>query len=231
MVTLLAPRPVDGAARRRLAELGLDADPAGLHAAVARGPRVIPGACWERCQALGVGLSQDGLGWAHGGWPTRDPRQVGLGELLAVGFPIAGALRHPRGQASGRVPLRPMDTHGLAHVWGLTAMATARVHQERKARVRLPHELPPDVVQVRPMIPAIPPGAGPDLGSGFFVAVGASIDLNARALQRANAGRKPQALSRGRGHQAVERSDPLGLEGRQRPATGIIVALCGSHTR
>jgi hypothetical protein len=124
-----------------------------------------------------------------------------------------------------------MDTNGLAKVLGITAMATARFQQERNARLMLPHELHPDLVHVRPMIPALPPGAGHDLFSGFFVAVVASIDMNARAIQMANAGRKPQALSSGRGHQAVELSAPLGIEGRQRPAQGIIVELFGRHTR
>jgi hypothetical protein len=124
-----------------------------------------------------------------------------------------------------------MDTNGLANVVGLTAIATERCHQERNARVMLPHELPHDWVQVRPMIPALPPGDVHDLCSGFFVAVVASIDMNAGALPMAKAGRKTQALSSGRGHQAVERSDPMGIEGLPRPAKGIIVELCGSNTR
>jgi hypothetical protein len=124
-----------------------------------------------------------------------------------------------------------MDTHGLANVLGLTAMATERFHQERKARLMRHHELPHDVVHVRPMIPAIPPGDVHDLFSGCCVAVVASIDMNARAIQRATVGRQTQALSRGRGHQAGELSDPMGIEGLQRPAKGIIVELFGSHTR
>jgi hypothetical protein len=124
-----------------------------------------------------------------------------------------------------------MDTHGLANVWGITALATARFHQERNARLMRHPELPPDLVHVRPMIPALPPGDVHDLFSGVFVAVVASIDMNARAIQLATAGRKTQALRSARGHQAVALSDPMGIEGLQRPAKGIIVELFGSHTR
>ena len=88
-----------------------------------------------------------------------------------------------------------MGTHGLATVVGLTAMATARVHPERNARWRLYQALHQDWVHVRPLIPAIPPGDGHDRGSGCVVAVVASIDRNARALQRANAGRTTPALA------------------------------------
>jgi len=75
------------------------------------------------------------------------------------------------------------------------------------------------------------PGDVHDLFSGLFVAVVASIDMNARAIQMAKAGRKTQTLSSSSGNQAVELSHPLGIEGLQRPAKGIIVELFGSHTR
>jgi len=156
---------------------------------------------------------------------------VCLGELLEVSFTIEGAIRYQRGHAIGRLQLMPMGTNGLAKVLGITAMATARCHQDRNARLMLYHELQPDLVQVRPMIPAIPPCDGHDLCSGFFVAVVASIDRQARAIQMAQAGRKPQALSSGRGNQAVELSYPMGIEGLQRPAKGIIVERFGSKTR
>ena len=81
------------------------------------------------------------------------------------------------------------------------------------------------------MIPAVPPGAVHNLCFGFFGAVVASIDLKAGALQMAKARRKTQALSRGRGHQALEFGHPVGIQGLQRPAEGIIVELLGSHTR
>ena len=79
------------------------------------------------------------------------------------------------------------------------------------------------------MIPAVPPGDVYDLCFGFFGAVVTSIDLKAGALQMAKAGRKPQVLSRGRGKQTLEFSYPIGIQGLQRPAEGIIVQLFGGH--
>jgi hypothetical protein len=80
------------------------------------------------------------------------------------------------------------------------------------------------------MIPAVPPGDVHDLGFGFFVAVVASIDMKARAIQMAKAGYEPQALRSGGGNQAVEFGHPVGIEGLQGPAEGIIVELLGSNT-
>jgi len=47
----------------------------------------------------------------------------------------------------------------------------------------------------------------------------------------AKAGRKTQALSSGGGHQALAFGHPIGIQGLQHPAEGIIVELLGSHTR
>jgi hypothetical protein len=58
------------------------------------------------------------------------------------------------------------------------------------------------------MIPAVPSGDVHDLCFGFFIAVVAPIDMKARAIQMAKAGRKTQALSSGRGNQAVELVTP-----------------------
>jgi hypothetical protein len=80
------------------------------------------------------------------------------------------------------------------------------------------------------MIPAVSLGDVHDLCSGLFVAVVASIDMNARAIQMAKAWRKTEALSSARGNQAVELSYPIGIEGLPCPAKGIIVELFGSHT-
>src|SRR4030095_4293804 len=65
------------------------------------------------------------------------------------------------------------------------------------------------------MIPAVPLGDVHDLFFELFVAVVASIDMNTRALQMGNAGGKAQALSGGRGHQAVECGHPIVIEGLQ----------------
>jgi hypothetical protein len=227
----VAPLLVDGAARLRLAELGIEENPALRNSAVARGQLVITVAGVKRGQALGGGLGQDGLGGAQGCRNTRDPLQVCLGELLEVDFAIEGAICHQRGHAIGGLPRLHMGANGLAKGLGITAIATERLHQDRKACLMLHHQLPHDLVQVRPMIPAVPPGDVHHLCFGLFVAVVASIDMKARAIPMAKAGRQPQALSSGRGYQAVEFSPPRGIEGLQGSTEGLIVELLGSNTK
>jgi hypothetical protein len=65
---------------------------------------------------------------------------------------------------------------------------------------------------------------------GLFIAVVASIDMKARVIQMAKAGRKTQGLSSSRGHETVASGHPIGREGLQAPAEDIIVGLLGSHT-
>jgi hypothetical protein len=93
----------------------------------------------------------------------------------------------------------------------------------------LHHQLHHDLIEVRPMIPAIPAGAGHDLCFGFLVAVVAPIDLQARRVEMDNAGCKPQARGSGSRKEAVEFGHPIGIEGIQGPASGIIVELCRGH--
>jgi hypothetical protein len=64
----------------------------------------------------------------------------------------------------------------------------------------------------------------------LLVAVVAPIDVKTRAIEMGKAGRKAQALGSGRGHEAVEFGDPIGIERIQRPTEGVIVELCGSNT-
>jgi hypothetical protein len=170
------------------------------------------------------------VGGTPGGRNPRHPRPVGRGELLQGGCTRAGAIGHHRRQAIGGVPRRQRGATGLANVVGVTAMATARLPQERHARVRRDHPRSHHWVHGRPRVPAVPPGAVDDLGFGVFGAVAPALDMHAWALQRANAGRKPPVLRRGRGHQTRECSHPRGIQGLQRPAEGLIVTRLGSPT-
>jgi hypothetical protein len=63
-----------------------------------------------------------------------------LGKLLEVGCTREGAIGHQIGHAIGGVQLLDTGANGLAKVLGITAMATARFHQERNARLMLHHE-------------------------------------------------------------------------------------------
>jgi hypothetical protein len=66
LVTLLAQLLVNGALCSSLAGLGVDEAPALLHAAVGRGQLVSAIALLKRYHGLWIGLSQGGLGVAHG---------------------------------------------------------------------------------------------------------------------------------------------------------------------
>ena len=81
------------------------------------------------------------------------------------------------------------------------------------------------------MISAVPAGDVHDLLLWLLLAVVASIDMNARAIEMGNARRKAQALGRGCRQEAVEFGHPVGIEGSQGPTEGIIIELVGGHTR
>jgi hypothetical protein len=62
------------------------------------------------------------------------------------------------------------------------------------------------------MIPAVPSGNVHDLFLRLFVAVVASIDMHARAIEMGNAGCKAQALGSRRGQEAVACHHPVSIE-------------------
>jgi hypothetical protein len=128
-----------------------------------------------------------------------------------MSFTLEGAIRHQRGPASGGVPLMHRGANRLATVLSITAVATERCHQDRAARLLLHDALHHDLVEVRPMIPAVPSGTRHNLFLRLLVAVVAPIAVNTRAIARGQAGRKAQALGSGRGHEAVECGDLLGM--------------------
>jgi len=165
-----------------------DAPPAWLNAAVCGCRFVTVIAVLSRCHGLWISLCQDGLNVAQGGRHPCDPFHVGLGELVQINFMRKGTVRHLRGQAVGGLQLIDRAMYHRAKVSGLTAMTTARWHQHRHTRVMHHHQCPHDVVQVRPMIPAVPPGDGHALYRGCFIAVVAPIDMNTGALDMGQAG-------------------------------------------
>jgi hypothetical protein len=111
-----------------------------------------------------------------------------------------------------------MEPHRLANALGITAVATAWFPQEGDTRLVLHHQLSPDLIDVRPMIPAIPSGDVHDLVLGFRVVVVAPIDMNARGVKMDKAGCKIQALSRGCRQEAIAFGHPISIEGLQGPA-------------
>ena len=119
----------------------------------------------------------------------------------------------------------------LAEVCRITAIATERFHQEGNAGLVLDNQVQHHLVEIRPMIPAVPLGDVHDLFLGLLVAVVAAIDMKARAIEMGKGGRQPQTLGGGSGNEAVEFGDPIGIERIQRPAQGIIIEMLGRSPR
>ena len=89
---LLEPLLIDGALGLRLTRLGVDEPPALLDAPIARWYHVRAITLRERSHCLGIGLGQDGLGFAQGCWDTGDPLRTRLGELLEILGTIEGTV-------------------------------------------------------------------------------------------------------------------------------------------
>jgi hypothetical protein len=123
-----------------------------------------------------------------------------------------------------------MGANRLAKVVRVAAVATKRCHQKRNARLMLHDAFQHDLVSVRPMIPAVPAGKMTDLFLRLRVTVVGPIDLKARTSEMGKAGRQAQAVGSGRGYEAVEFGDPIGIERIQGPTEGVIVELRGSNT-
>src|SRR5688572_19764702 len=80
------------------------------------------------------------------------------------------------------------------------------------------------------MIPTVPSGNVNDLFLRLFVAVVASIDMKARAIEMGKARRKAQARGSGSSHEAVEFGYPISIKRIQGPTEGVIGELCRSNT-
>jgi hypothetical protein len=123
-----------------------------------------------------------------------------------------------------------MLTDDVAKLFAITAIAPEGLHQHGKARLMLDKQLQHDLVEVRPMVPAVPPRAVNNLFRELLIAVIAPIDRKARAIEMGKTGRKAQMVGSGSGYEAVEFRHPKGIGGIQGAAKGIIVELCGGHT-
>jgi hypothetical protein len=228
--TLRAPRLVDGAVRLRSAGLSGAEDPTWLNAAVGRGQLTSAIAGCARCPGLRSSWGPDAWRGVHGCRHPREPREGRRRERWESRCTLAGALRHQRGSAIGGVPRLDRGANRLAHGGRSTAVATARLQAQRKARLRRHDARHDDLVDVRPLIPAVPSGHRHHLCLRRLVAVVAPIDVNTRAIEMGHAGRKAQALGSGRGHEAGAFGDPRGIERLQGPTAGGIGELGGSPT-
>ena len=223
LVTRLAPRPVTGALCVSLAGLGVEEAPAGLHTPGGRWPRASARAPWPRVHRRGIGLGQGRLDCAPGSRHPGAPRPLRRGQLRPGGLRREGTRGPQRGQAVRRWPRRPREPHRLANVWGSAAVATAWVQPEGETRVGLDPQLPHDLMHVRPMLPALPAGAGHDLCCRRLVAGVAPLDRHARRVELETAGGQTEALGSGGRQAAVECGDPMGLRGsKARPQASAV---------
>jgi hypothetical protein len=90
---------------------------------------------------VGGDLGQGGLGFAQRRRDTRHPPHPSRGELLEVGGAIEGTIGHQRGRARGGLQLIYLGANHRITVVGITAVATARFHQDGDARLLLHHQL------------------------------------------------------------------------------------------
>jgi hypothetical protein len=141
-----------------------------------------------------------------------------MGELLEVVRAIEGPIGHQRGGAIGEGSRMngPMDD--LAARMGITAVATARLHQEGETRLVLHDQRPHHLVEVRPMIAAVAPRDVHDVCIGRLVAGVAAIDMDTGALEGGKGRGQPATLGCSRCHETVAFSDTVGIARLQRSA-------------
>jgi hypothetical protein len=132
---------------------------------------------------------------------------------------------------SGGWPLGQVRTHDVAERCCITAMATARVHQDRPPSRRLDSQRQPPLVAVRAVIAARATGHRHDLCCGCCVAVRAASDGDAGALERRAGWRKAQALGGGGGNEAPECRHPRVVARIQGTPARVIVAMAGGNGR
>src|SRR5439155_4964629 len=116
LVTLLAPLLIDGALGLRLAMFRVEKDPALLDAPIARAHHVIAITLRERRHRLGIGMGQDGLGFAQGRWDAGNPLEAGISQLLQVLGTIERTIGHQVGGAIGRAQLGNVLADDLTEV-------------------------------------------------------------------------------------------------------------------
>ena len=151
-----------------------------------------------------------------------------MGELLGVGFTLEGTISHDIGHPRRGVQLLEVGTDFLAKRLDITAVATERLHQEGDPCLMLDDQLQHDLIEVRPMISAVPAGDVHDLLLQLLITVVASIDMKTCTVEMGKAWRKVQALGSGCRQEAVEFGHPVGIEGIQGPTESIIVELVGA---
>ena len=172
-------------------------------------------------------LGEDLLGLAQGRRDPGDPLQAGLGELLEVLGAIEGTVGHQIGRAIGGVEVRNVVPDDLAELFGITAIATQRLHQDRDPGLMLHDQLQHHLVQVGAMIPTIAVGDVHDLFVRGLSAVIAAIDMETRRIEMGERGRQPQTRGRRGGNEAVEFRHPRLVQRIEGAPEGVIIEMAG----
>ena len=130
-----------------------------------------------------------GTAWARAAWASFKVAGTRVSHLIRVGRASGGCWRC-------RGHYRPPDTScrrsfvtgqygpdDCTEVLPIAGIATERLHEHGNTRLVLDHQLQHDLVEVGPMIPAIPLGDVHDVLSGLRIAVIAPIDMKARRIE------------------------------------------------
>ena len=202
-----------------------------FHPAISRRQLLIAIALPQSGHGLRVRLGEDGLGCTHSRRDTGNPLHVGIGKLLEVGCAIERAICHQRGQARGGLSLMDMGTNHLAEVLRITAIATERLHQQGDARLMCNDQRQHDLVEVRPVLPAVASVRWTTVSSGGSSLLERPIGMKARTVERRRRRTKAQTLGGSWRNEAGEFRHPRGIEGIQSPTEGLIIALCRGNAR
>jgi hypothetical protein len=87
----------------------------------------------------------------------------------------------------------------------------------------LDHQVQQHVVEVQAMLPAVALGAREDLFVGLLVTRVTTIPREAGTIEMGQRGRPPETLRCGRGHEAVEGGDPIGIERLESPPQRLVM--------
>jgi hypothetical protein len=150
-----------------------------------------------------------------------------VSEALAVGLAREGAISDELGGAIGGLPWGDGLTDHLAERLPITTIPTQGCQPDRNASLGLDAQLEPHVVEVGPMISAIPPRDGHDLLCRRLAAVIGAIAMEAGALRMRHAWGQPSPRSGRGGHETLEGCDVIGIARSQGPAQRIIIAMAG----
>lgn len=186
LLTRLQPLFVHRTLRLRLARLGVEEHPAGLHSTGGGRHNLIAILLYQWGHRLRIGLGQDSLCFTQGRWDTGDPLRPRFGELLEVLCTREGPVGDKQRGAIRDLSLRQMIGNDLTEVVRVTPIPTEGLHQHGNASLVFDKQVEHHLLEVRALIPTVAAGNVHDMLIGLLMAVVAAIDMQARAIKVSN---------------------------------------------